>query len=210
MTVLMEGSKFRDGGPSKLDGCLLQDLYVLLLDPWPYTLEKGKSFSQSSHPHSSLADRRNHRPTRAAAGTTVTLAGTKGRIPQIGLGRTHGGSCGGSLQAAEPYRRGEASGARLSDRRTRARARRGRCQAYRATCQGKQWPRSHLRSFCRPGIRPISEVAAIARVGECRGAHTCLRRRHPDARSQVVSAQHAEALGTYLRGNGGGGTSLLS
>jgi hypothetical protein len=56
-----------------------------LLDPWPYTLEKGKSFSQSvtltvsGRPPKSRA-------RSAAAGTTITLAGTKGRIPQIGLG----------------------------------------------------------------------------------------------------------------------------
>ena len=56
-----------------------------LLDPWPYTLEEGKSFGQSVTLTVSGKPPR-LRPARSAAGTTVTLAGTKGRIPQIGLG----------------------------------------------------------------------------------------------------------------------------
>src|SRR6266481_2072959 len=85
VTVLMEGNKFEMEDHRNWMDASIRTYVCSLLDPWPYTLEKGKSFSQSvtltfaGKPPKS-------RPGRSAAGTTVTLAGTKGRIPQIGLG----------------------------------------------------------------------------------------------------------------------------
>jgi hypothetical protein len=85
VTVLMEGNKFEMEDHRNWMDASYKTYVCSLLDPWPYTLEKGKSFSQSvtltvaGKPPKS-------RPRRSAAGTTVILAGTKGRIPQIGLG----------------------------------------------------------------------------------------------------------------------------
>jgi hypothetical protein len=81
----MEGNKFEMEDHRNWMDASYKTYVCSLLDPWPYTLVKGKSFSQSvtltvaGKPPKS-------RPGRSAAGTTVTLAGTKGRIPQIGLG----------------------------------------------------------------------------------------------------------------------------
>jgi hypothetical protein len=85
VTVLMEGNKFEMEDHRNWMDASYKTYVCSLLDPWPYTLVKGKSFSQSvtltvaGKPPKS-------RPRRSAAGITVTLAGTKGRIPQIGLG----------------------------------------------------------------------------------------------------------------------------
>jgi len=85
VTVLMEGNKFEMEDHRNWMDASYKTYVCSLLDPWPYTLEKGKSFSQSVT--LSVAGKAPKlRPRRSAAGTTVTLAGTKGRIPQIGLG----------------------------------------------------------------------------------------------------------------------------
>ena len=85
VTVLMEGNKFEMEDHRNWMDASYKTYVCSLLDPWPYTLEKGKSFSQSVTLTVS-GKLPKSRPTRAAADTTVTLAGAKGRIPQIGLG----------------------------------------------------------------------------------------------------------------------------
>src|SRR5215831_3644672 len=85
VTVLMEGNKFEMEDHRNWMDASYKTYVCSLLDPWPYTLEEGKSFGQSVTLTVSGKPPR-LRPARSAAGTTVTLAGTKGRIPQIGLG----------------------------------------------------------------------------------------------------------------------------
>src|SRR5215831_7011611 len=81
--VLMEGNKFEMEDHRNWMDASYKTYVCSLLDPWPYTLEKDKSFSQS------ITLTVSGKPPKSrlrAAGTTITLAGTKGRIPQIGLG----------------------------------------------------------------------------------------------------------------------------
>ncbi|WP_051390132.1 hypothetical protein [Bradyrhizobium sp. Ec3.3] len=85
VTVLMEGNKFEMEDHRNWMDASYKTYVCSLLDPWPYTLEKGKSFSQSITLTISGKPPKS-RPRTSAADTTITLAGTKGRIPQIGLG----------------------------------------------------------------------------------------------------------------------------
>jgi D-apionolactonase len=85
VTVLMEGNKFEMEDHRNWMDASYKTYVCSLLDPWPYTLEKGKSFSQSITLTVSGKPPKSRLRT-SAAGTTITLAGTKGRIPQIGLG----------------------------------------------------------------------------------------------------------------------------
>jgi D-apionolactonase len=85
VTVLMEGNKFEMEDHRNWMDASYKTYVCSLLDPWPYTLRKGKSFSQSITLTVSGKPPKSGR-MRSAAGTTVTLGGTKGRIPQIGLG----------------------------------------------------------------------------------------------------------------------------
>jgi len=84
-TVLMEGNKFEMEDHRNWMDASYKTYVCSLLDPWPYTLEKGNSFSQSVTLTVSGKPPRS-RPTRSAAGTTVTLGGIRGRIPEVGLG----------------------------------------------------------------------------------------------------------------------------
>jgi D-apionolactonase len=84
-TVLMEGNKFEMEDHRNWMDASYKTYVCSLLDPWPYTLQKGESFSQSVTLTVSGKPRRS-RPARSAAGTTVTLGSTRGRIPEIGLG----------------------------------------------------------------------------------------------------------------------------
>jgi hypothetical protein len=84
-TVLMEGNKYEMEDHRNWMDASYKTYVCSLLDPWPYTLEKGKRFSQSV----TLAvtgKAPKSRPARSAATTVVNLTGTKGRIPQLGLG----------------------------------------------------------------------------------------------------------------------------
>ena len=83
--VLMEGNKFEMEDHRNWMDASYKTYVCSLLDPWPYTLEKGKSFSQSVTLTVSGKPPKS-RSGRAAAGITVTLAGTRGRIPEIGFG----------------------------------------------------------------------------------------------------------------------------
>jgi hypothetical protein len=85
VTVLMEGNKFEMEDHRNWMDASYKTYVCSLLDPWPYTLEKGKSFSQSVTLTVSGKPPKS-RSAHSAAGTVVTLAGTKGHIPQIGLG----------------------------------------------------------------------------------------------------------------------------
>jgi len=85
VTVLMEGNKFEMEDHRNWMDASYKTYVCSLLDPWPYTMEQGKSFSQSVTLTVSGRPPRS-RPARSAAGTTVTLGGTGGRIPEIGLG----------------------------------------------------------------------------------------------------------------------------
>jgi hypothetical protein len=99
VTVLMEGNKFEMEDHRNWMDASYKTYVCSLLDPWPYTLEKGKNFGQSITLTVSGKPPKS-RPRRAAADTTVTLAGTKGRIPQIGLGVPMG-EAAAALQAAD-------------------------------------------------------------------------------------------------------------
>jgi hypothetical protein len=85
VTVLMEGNKFEMEDHRNWMDASYKTYVCSLLDPWPYTLERGKSFSQSITLTVSGKPPK-ARPRTSAAGATITLAGTKGRIPQIGVG----------------------------------------------------------------------------------------------------------------------------
>src|SRR6516225_7227396 len=85
VTVLMEGNKFEMEDHRNWMDASYKTYVCSLLDPWPYTLEKGKSFSQSVTLTVSGKPPKS-RSGRAAAGISVTLAGTRGRIPEIGFG----------------------------------------------------------------------------------------------------------------------------
>ncbi|GLR90645.1 hypothetical protein [Bradyrhizobium iriomotense] len=85
VTVLMEGNKFEMEDHRNWMDASYKTYVCSLLDPWPYTLERGKSFSQSITLTVSGKPPKS-RPRTSDAGTTITLGGTKGRIPQIGVG----------------------------------------------------------------------------------------------------------------------------
>jgi D-apionolactonase len=85
VTVLMEGNKFEMEDHRNWMDASYKTYVCSLLDPWPYTLEKGKSFSQSVTLTVSGKPPK-PRPRSSSTGTTITLADTKGRTPQIGLG----------------------------------------------------------------------------------------------------------------------------
>lgn len=85
VTVLMEGNKFEMEDHRNWMDASYKTYVCSLLDPWPYTLERGKTFSQSITLTVSGKPPKS-RPRASVADTTVTLAGTKGRVPQIGLG----------------------------------------------------------------------------------------------------------------------------
>src|SRR6516162_201206 len=79
VTVLMEGNKFEMEDHRNWMDASYKTYVCSLLDPWPYTLEKDKSFSQSITLTLSVRAPKS-RPRSSAASTTITLAGTKGRI----------------------------------------------------------------------------------------------------------------------------------
>jgi len=163
-----------------------------LLDPWPYTLEKGKSFSQSVTSPSlanceikakSLCRHYNRNPCRHEGPYSANR-------PR----HTHGGSRGGS-PGRGTYRCGEASGARLSDRWTEP---------------GQEEAAANYRDLSRQTGAPVTleiilpakepadqEVAAIASAVNAAGSHL-----HPLSSPRCtisnVSAQHARPWGpTY-------------
>ena len=84
-TVVMEGEKFEMEDHRNWMDASYKTYVCSLLDPWPYTLPKNKTFKQSVTLH--IAGK----PARAAAKrdssvVQVTLGGQKNRLPAIGVG----------------------------------------------------------------------------------------------------------------------------
>ena len=84
-TVVMEGNKFEMEDHRNWMDASYKTYVCSLLDPWPYTLPKGKAFTQSTSLH--IAGR----PARASAKRDsgiiqVTMSGLKKRLPAIGVG----------------------------------------------------------------------------------------------------------------------------
>ena len=84
-TVLMEGNKFELEDHRNWMDASYKTYVCSLLDPWPYTLAKGKAFTQSVT--LTLAGKpATAPPRRASAGIAVCLGGLKNRLPAIGTG----------------------------------------------------------------------------------------------------------------------------
>ena len=84
-TVLMEGDKFEMEDHRNWMDASYKTYVCSLLDPWPYTLSKGESFTQlitvtiAGKPATKLA--------KAGSGAVaVTLGAAKGKLPDIGVG----------------------------------------------------------------------------------------------------------------------------
>ena len=84
-TVLMEGNKFEMEDHRNWMDASYKTYVCSLLDPWPYTLQKGEPFTQS------ITVTIEGKPTakkaaKAAPRIAVDVGGAKGRIPSIGIG----------------------------------------------------------------------------------------------------------------------------
>ena len=83
--VLMEGNKFEMEDHRNWMDASYKTYVCSLLDPWPYTLPKGESFTQSVT--LTIAGKPAARKAAKSGGTvTVEMGGAKGRIPAIGTG----------------------------------------------------------------------------------------------------------------------------
>jgi D-apionolactonase len=84
-TVLMEGNKFEMEDHRNWMDASYKTYVCSLLDPWPYTLPKGKSFEQSV---TLTLDGKPKQSMRASidAAATITLGKAKGKMPSIGAG----------------------------------------------------------------------------------------------------------------------------
>jgi hypothetical protein len=84
-TVLMEGNKFEMEDHRNWMDASYKTYVCSLLDPWPYTLEKGKAFEQSV---TLMLDGKAKQITRASkdAAVAITLGKAKGKMPSIGAG----------------------------------------------------------------------------------------------------------------------------
>src|SRR5258707_13955947 len=117
-------------GSQKVDGCLLKDLCMLPARSLALHTGERQELQPVSTPHrlwqtaEIKANARGRRYNRNPCRHEGPYSANRPR-------GTHGGSRGGS-PGRGTYRCGEASGARLSDRWTRARARRGRCKLPRS------------------------------------------------------------------------------
>src|SRR5437899_13101899 len=81
----MEGSKFEMEDHRNWMDASYKTYVCSLLDPWPYSLEKGKRFTQSVT--LTVSGKPPKRAAKGAGGDTIVkLEGTRGRIPQIGVG----------------------------------------------------------------------------------------------------------------------------
>jgi hypothetical protein len=84
-TVLMEGNKFEMEDHRNWMDASYKTYVCSLLDPWPYTLDKGKAFRQSITV--SVAGKPPAKSARRAGGTVaVALSGVKGRLPALAVG----------------------------------------------------------------------------------------------------------------------------
>lgn len=84
-TVLMEGNKFEMEDHRNWMDASYKTYVCSLLDPWPYSLAKGKPFTQSitltmsGRPKAAKAQ-------KATSAVAVTLGDHRGRMPKIGVG----------------------------------------------------------------------------------------------------------------------------
>ncbi len=83
--VVMEGNKFEMEDHRNWMDASYKTYVCSLLDPWPYTLEKGKAFTQSVT--LTVAGKPAKAPAkRAGNAITVELGGPRNRLPAIGTG----------------------------------------------------------------------------------------------------------------------------
>ncbi len=82
--VLMEGNKFEMEDHRNWMDASYKTYVCSLLDPWPYTLKKGQSFTQSITVM--IEGKAQVKAAKATARITVDVGGAKGRIPAIGIG----------------------------------------------------------------------------------------------------------------------------
>ncbi len=84
-TVLMEGNKFEMEDHRNWMDASYKTYVCSLLDPWPYTLKKGESFTQSIT--LTIAGKPTAKKSaKAGSSIAVTVGGAKGKLPQIGTG----------------------------------------------------------------------------------------------------------------------------
>ena len=83
--AVMEGNKFEMEDHRNWMDASYKTYVCSLLDPWPYTLPKGKSFTQSVSV--TVAGKPSKRsPSRAGAALAITVGRAKGHLPAIGTG----------------------------------------------------------------------------------------------------------------------------
>ena len=83
-TVLMEGNKFEMEDHRNWMDASYKTYVCSLLDPWPYTLKKGESFTQSITV--TIEGKAKVRSAKASSAIAVSVGGVKGRVPAIGVG----------------------------------------------------------------------------------------------------------------------------
>lgn len=83
-TVLMEGNTFEMEDHRNWMDASYKTYVCSLLDPWPYTLKQGECFEQSITVN--IAGKPKARPRSAGGAIAVTLGGSKGRMPAVGIG----------------------------------------------------------------------------------------------------------------------------
>ncbi len=84
-TVLMEGNKFEMEDHRNWMDASYKTYVCSLLDPWPYTLAKGKPFDQSITLTLDGKPKQTKRTSKDAT-VAVTLGKAKGKLPHIGAG----------------------------------------------------------------------------------------------------------------------------
>lgn len=82
-TVLMEGNKFEMEDHRNWMDASYKTYVCSLLDPWPYTLKAGETFTQSVTV--TVAGKPKTRSARRSGAVTVAVGSAKGRIPPIGV-----------------------------------------------------------------------------------------------------------------------------
>ena len=83
-TVLMEGNKFEMEDHRNWMDASYKTYVCSLLDPWPYTLNKGVAFDQSITV--TIEGKPAGKAAKSSSAITVNVGGAKGRIPAIGIG----------------------------------------------------------------------------------------------------------------------------
>lgn len=83
-TVVMEGNKFEMEDHRNWMDASYKTYVRSLLDPWPYTLKKDESFTQSVN--ITIEGKAKIKAANAVGGVVVQLGSVKGRIPAIGVG----------------------------------------------------------------------------------------------------------------------------